>query len=285
MESYNLMTDRTYLRTLRSVYDMGSNRPDRTGTGTISLDSVSMSFTNHELASFPILLSKKVLFNKVKDELAWFVSGSTNVNDLPERTQNIWRPWASEDGSLGPIYGEQLRGGNNKVDQLARVVKSLKEDPYSRRHVITLWNPNELEEMNLPPCHGTMIQFVVTGDVEVPYLNMIMHQRSGDMFLGVPFNISSYALLHRLVAREVGIPSYRFTYTIGDAHIYLNHDSAVREQFSRIDKLEEMFLESPPVQLSIPPEFNLLFSTPEEWDNIELIDYNPLPFISAPVSV
>lgn len=270
---------REYRQCLEDVLMLGRERDDRTGTGTISLFAPAAIRIDNSGDTLPIVTGKKILFDKIKDELQWFISGSTNVNDIRKRSQNIWRPWANDDGSLGPIYGQQFRDVGGQ-DPLRDVIKAIKANPFSRRHVLTLWNTAQIDQMNLPPCHGTVIQFCVTPELgsEESRLDMFMYQRSGDMFLGVPFNITSYALFQKLVANSVGIPAGRFTYQIGDAHIYLNHIEQVKEYLER-----ETF---PFPTVTLPDVgINITTLSDYDWDSIVLNDYQHGEFISAPVSV
>lgn len=223
--------DVNYHSILEEVLEFGYVSKDRTGTGTMSKFGISRTYDISE--SFPLITTRKVSFENTVDELLWFISGSTNVNDLPERTQKWWRPWASEDGSLGPIYGKQLRNwvdpNGEEVDQLDRVIFNLKNIPHSRRTIIVLYNPGEVETMNLPPCHGNVIQFYLRDGK----LSCQMYQRSGDLLLGVPVNIASYSLLTYMIAQIIGAKPDKFHHVIGDAHIYLNHIDMVKQQLTR----------------------------------------------------
>ena len=240
---------------------------------------------------FPLLTTKRVFWRGVAEELLWFISGSTNARDLEDKGIEIWREWGDpETRELGPIYGKQLReftGVSREtigygegtftgeflfvVDQLQDTINQIKADPYSRRHVITLWNPAQIEEMALPPCHGNIIQFYVDADER---LNLFMHQRSGDMFLGVPFNIASYSLLLSMVAHVVGREPGEFIHSIGDVHLYSNHIEQALEQLEREPK------ELPTLVLQGPKD------TIDGWnlDLISLIGYDPHPPIKAEVT-
>lgn len=243
-------------------------RNDRTGTSTISVfgERVEYALTG----SFPLLTTKKVYWKGVVAELLWFISGDTNNNTLKQQNVHIWDEWEGENGELGPIYGKQWRDFNG-VDQLLRVQQSLREDPYSRRHIVSAWNPAEVDNMALPPCH-TMFQFYVDNHGR---LDCQLYQRSADLFLGVPFNIASYSLLTLMMAQTTGLQPGRFVHTIGDAHIYSNHVHQVSEQLNRKP--------SPAPTVSLNPlvrditEFTI--------DDIDLIGYDPHPAIKAPVAV
>lgn len=214
----------TYEEVLQFVSAHGDRRSDRTGTGTISFFNPPQ--IRYDLSQgFPLITSKKMHLKSIVHELLWFLSGSTNNNDLKKHGVSIWDKWAADNGELGPIYGAQFHRG----DQLNKTIQQLKENPDSRRHVITLWNPEDLEKQALPCCHGTVIQFYV----ESGELSLSMYQRSADMFLGVPFNIASYALFLEIVAQVCGYKAKQLILTLGDAHIYSNHVEQVREQLSR----------------------------------------------------
>lgn len=222
--------DENYHDMLSHILTDGVESSDRTGTGTISLFGLSKTYDISE--TFPLITTRKINFDSTVDELLWFLSGSTNVNDLPERTKKWWTPWVSEDGSLGKIYGHQWRHLPSG-DQLLKLIKGLKTNPDSRRHLVVLYNPNDLDEMNLPCCHGSVIQFYL----KEGKLSCQMYQRSGDMLLGVPVNIASYSLLTYMIAQVIGAKPDKFHHVIGDAHIYLNHLDPVksilrRESFS-----------------------------------------------------
>jgi thymidylate synthase len=230
---------RQYLEVLREVIDRGVDRADRTGTGTRALFGLQMRFRMSD--GFPIVTTKRVSFETVKAELLWFISGSSDVNDLRKLGARIWdanadadywKPKARFDGDVGRIYGVQWRHwrapDGREIDQRAEAIRLIRDEPYSRRIVVTAWNPGELGEMALPPCHA-LFQFFVAGD----RLSLQLYQRSCDLFLGVPFNISSYALLLHAVAQVSGLVADEFVHTLGDAHIYHSHLEQVREQLSR----------------------------------------------------
>lgn len=204
----------------------GAESDDRTGVGTLSVFGAFMKFDIRE--EFPLLTLKRTYWAGVIAELMWMLSGSTNAYDLPINVQKWWTPWADDDGELGPTYGKQFRNSGG-VDQLKNLVQGLRDDPNSRRHNIALWNPSEISHMNLPPCHGNLVQFYVR-DGE---LSCHMYQRSADMFLGVPVNIAFYSLLTHLVAKEVGLKPGEYSHSIGDAHIYSNHVEQCKEMVAR----------------------------------------------------
>jgi thymidylate synthase len=219
-----------YLELLDHVLKKGIEKRDRTGTGIISVFGYQMRFNLEE--GFPLLTTKKLHLKSIIHELLWFISGDTNVRYLKDNGVSIWDEWADKDGNLGPIYGYQWRSwpadGNRKIDQLAKVIDSIKNSPESRRHIVSAWNVGELEKMALPPCH-VMFQFYVAGGK----LSCQLYQRSCDIFLGIPFNIASYVLLTMMVAQVTGLIPGDFVHTLGDAHIYLNHIEQVKLQLTR----------------------------------------------------
>jgi len=221
---------RQYLELLDHVLGNGTRKPDRTGTGTISVFGYQMRFNLEE--GFPLLTTKKLHLKSIIHELLWFISGDTNIRYLRENGVKIWDEWADENGNLGPVYGYQWRSwpaaGGKMIDQLANVIRSLKEAPDSRRHIVSSWNPGEIEKMALPPCH-ILFQFYVAGGK----LSCQLYQRSCDIFLGVPFNIASYSLLTMMVAQVTSLRPGEFIHTLGDAHIYLNHIDQARLQLAR----------------------------------------------------
>jgi thymidylate synthase len=222
--------ERQYLDLLAELIAGGARRGDRTGTGVLSLFGRQMRF---DLArGFPLLTTKKVHFRSIVLELAWFLRGGTNVRWLQERGCTIWDEWADEVGDLGPVYGKQWRSwaapDGRTIDQIAAVVKSLRANPDSRRHIVSAWNPADVDDMALPPCH-CLFQFHVADG----RLSCQLYQRSADMFLGVPFNIASYALLTHLMAQATGLAPGEFILTLGDAHLYLNHLDQARRQLAR----------------------------------------------------
>lgn len=267
-----------YLNLVKDVLHCGEpDRSDRTGVSTISLFGPQMTFDLRK--GFPIITTKKILFDKVIKELLWFIRGDTNIESLGD-AKNIWEPWADDNGELGPIYGEQLRGHFARPDQLKNTIGGIQVNPYSRRHIISLWAPEDLPDMSLPPCHGIAMQFYVgrgfTG--EPMYLDLKMYQRSGDVALGVPWNISSYSLLLSLVARKCGLIPRYFIHSLGDAHIYSNHVKGLEEQLKR----ETLPL---PV-LSFSGRVYTVEDLAElEPKDIHLVNYKHHPFIKFKVAV
>ena len=257
---------------LAEVMAEGAQKGDRTGTGTRSVFGRQLRYDLSE--SFPLITTKRVHFKSVALELLWFLRGDSNVRWLQERGVKIWDEWADEDGELGPVYGVQWRSwptpDGGQIDQIARVVESLKTTPDSRRHIVTAWNPAEVDQMALPPCHA-MFQFYVADGK----LSCQLYQRSADLFLGVPFNIASYALLTLMVAQQTGLEPGEFVWTGGDCHIYSNHEDQVREQLSR-----EPY---PYPQLVLRRTPQDIFSY--ELEDFELVDYQHHPTIKAPIAV
>ena len=221
---------RQYLNLLDHVLKNGTEKRDRTGTGTISVFGYQMRFNLGD--GFPLMTTKKLHLKSIIHELLWFISGETNIRYLTDNGVKIWNAWADKEGNLGPVYGYQWRswpaGGGKTIDQLLNVVESIKQSPDSRRHIVSAWNVGELEKMALPPCH-LMFQFYVAEG----RLSCQLYQRSADIFLGVPFNIASYALLTCMVAQVTGLKPGDFIHTFGDAHIYLNHLDQVKLQLDR----------------------------------------------------
>jgi thymidylate synthase len=219
-----------YLDLLDHVIKTGVEKSDRTGTGTISVFGYQMRFNLEE--GFPLLTTKKLHLKSIIHELLWFISGDTNTRYLNENGVRIWNEWADQNGNLGPVYGYQWRswpaGDGRKIDQLTNVINSIKKSPDSRRHIISAWNVGDLDRMALPPCHLLFQFYVAEGK-----LSCQMYQRSADVFIGVPFNIASYALLTQMVAMATGLKPGDFVHTLGDAHIYLNHIEQVKLQLSR----------------------------------------------------
>lgn len=258
---------RPYLQLIREILKRGERRDDRTGTGTLSIFGAQLRFDLRQ--GFPLITTKKVLFPAVVRELLWFLRGSTNINDDLTQHTPIWDAWADEDGELGPIYGYQWRNfGGSGVDQIADAIDLIKNDPTSRRIIVSAWNPADLPRMALPPCHA-LFQFYVSGQ----RLDCQLYQRSADMALGVPFNIASYALLTTLVANECGLTPGYFVHTFGDAHVYLNHVAGLKKQ------LEREPYPLPRVTVANKPLGAITF------DDIELHDYRHHPFIRFKVAV
>lgn len=271
---------------LRHVRRSGVARQDRTGTGTLGIFGGRMEFDLSE--GFPLVTTKRVNFRAIVGELLWFLSGSTNVKWLNERGIHIWDEWADRDGELGPIYGRNLRrwpdGKGGTIDQIGDLLARLELDPYSRRHVISTWNVADIESMALPPCHGVATQFYVSDHLSLEAgtgygarkaLSCNMYQRSADMFLGVPFNIASYALLTHILAAQLGYDVGMLTWLGGDIHIYKNHLDQVDEQLKRQPR--------PMPTLMMNTDEPLLLEY--DMDDFALKGYDPHPAISAPVSV
>lgn len=261
-----------YLDLLRHIKENGTVKSDRTGTGTRSVFGYQMRF---DLADgFPLLTTKKLHLKSIIHELLWFLKGDTNVRYLQENGVRIWNEWAGPDGDLGHIYGYQWRSwpdyDGGSVDQITEAIETIKHNPDSRRIIVSAWNVADLPNMNLPPCHAFFQFYVADGR-----LSLQLYQRSADTFLGVPFNIASYALLLLMVAQVTGLKPGEFVHTLGDAHIYLNHLEQVDEQLSRTPrKLPTM---------KINPDVKSIFDF--KYDDFELVDYDPLPHIKATVSV
>ncbi|MEJ7604134.1 MAG: thymidylate synthase [Kofleriaceae bacterium] len=258
---------RPYLELLRNVLDHGERRTDRTGTGTISLFGAQ---TRYDLRDgFPLVTTKKVLFPAVVRELLWFLRGATNINDgLAEHTP-IWNAWADEHGELGPIYGYQWRNwGGTGIDQISDAISTIKQNPSSRRIIVSAWNVADLPQMKLPPCHA-LFQFYV----HERWLDCQLYQRSADLALGVPFNIASYALLMAMIAQECQLEPRHFVHTLGDAHIYLNHVEGVKTQLARDP------LPLPRLVLASKPVLELTF------EDISLEGYQHHAFIKFPIAV
>ncbi len=257
---------------LRHVLETGSDRGDRTGTGTRSVFGYQMRF---DLADgFPVVTTKKLHLRSIVHELLWFLKGETNIGYLRDNGVTIWDEWADEDGNLGPVYGAQWRswpdyeGGH--IDQIARLIEGIKTNPNSRRHIVSAWNPALVDEMALPPCH-CLFQFYVSDE----RLSCQLYQRSADIFLGVPFNIASYALLTLMVAQVTGLEPGEFIHTFGDAHIYANHFDQAKLQLSRTPK-------ALPV-MKLNPDVRDLFSF--TYDDFTLIGYEADASIKAPIAV
>lgn len=263
---------KTYLSLLEEVLTKGEEKADRTGTGTKSLFGHQLRFDLQK--GFPLLTTKKVYFKAVIHELLWFLSGDTNVKYLSDNKVRIWNEWADENGDLGRVYGAQWRSwqkpNGEKVDQIANVVKSLKEDPNSRRHLVVAFNPGELDQMALPPCHAFFQFYVANGK-----LSCQLYQRSADIFLGVPFNIASYAALTMMMAQVCGLAPGEFVHTFGDVHLYNNHVEQAKLQLTREPR------ELP--KLIINQSKTDIFDFTGE--DFELVNYDAHPRIAAEVSI
>ena len=261
-----------YLNLLKHVKDVGFKKEDRTGTGTLSVFGYQMRFNLND--GFPILTTKKIHLKSVIHELLWFLSGNTNIEYLKENNVTIWDEWADENGNLGPVYGHQWRSWDaadgSSVDQISDLINQIKTNPDSRRLIVSAWNVGEIAKMKLPPCHA-FFQFYVANN----RLSCQLYQRSADIFLGVPFNISSYALLTMMIAQVCDLKLGDFIHTLGDAHIYLNHMDQVNEQLERSTK--------PLPNMKINPLVKDIFNF--KYDDFELVDYDPYPLIKAPVAV
>ena len=263
--------ERQYLDLLADILAHGLRREDRTGVGTLGVFGRQMRF---DLAQgFPLLTTKRVHFKSVALELLWFLRGDTNIGWLKDRGVSIWDAWADDGGELGPVYGKQWRSwiapDGRVIDQIAQVVASIRDNPNSRRHIVTAWNPADVDEMALPPCHCLFQFFVAEGR-----LSCQLYQRSGDVFLGVPFNIASYALLTLMVAKVTGLQPGEFVHTFGDAHLYLNHIDQARLQLGREP------VAFPTLQLVDKTD---LFAF--DYEDFRLEGYKPRPTIKAPIAV
>ncbi|MBQ3690548.1 MAG: thymidylate synthase [Bacteroidales bacterium] len=261
-----------YLDLLKTILEKGTKKQDRTGTGTISYFGYQMRFPLSE--GFPLVTTKKVHLKSIIYELLWFLNGDTNVKYLQDNGVRIWNEWADENGDLGPVYGYQWRHWRTpqgtEVDQIKNLIEGLKNNPDSRRHIVSAWNPADVDDMALPPCH-TMFQFYVNDN----RLSCQLYQRSGDSFLGVPFNIASYALLTMMVAQVCGFELGDFVHTIGDAHIYLNHLEQVNLQLSR-----EPY---PLPTMKLNPEVKDIFAF--KYEDFSLENYQCHPTIKGAISV
>ncbi len=261
-----------YLDLLRRARETGVRRDDRTGTGTLGVFGHQMRFDLE--AGFPLVTTKKLHVKSIIHELLWFLSGDTNIRYLRENGVRIWDEWADENGDLGPVYGRQWRSwpapDGRPIDQIAQLMEGLKRDPYSRRHIVSAWNPAEIGEMALPPCH-CLFQFHVANG----RLSCQLYQRSADIFLGVPFNIASYALLTMMAAQVTGLRPGAFIHTFGDAHLYLNHLEQADIQLAR-DPL-------PLPRMVINPDVRSIFDF--VYDDFRLEDYQAHPHIKAEVAV
>jgi thymidylate synthase len=263
---------RQYLDLLTRVLDEGTTKSDRTGTGTLSVFGHQMRFDLAE--GFPAVTTKRLHMRSVTGELLWFLRGATNVGWLQERGISIWDEWADEAGELGPVYGHQWRSwptpDGRSVDQIAAVIEQIRTNPDSRRHIVSAWNVGDLEAMALPPCHALFQFYVADGR-----LSCQLYQRSGDVFLGVPFNIASYAMLTMMVAQVCDLEPGDFVHTLGDAHLYLNHLDQARLQLTREPR--------PLPRLRLNPERRSIDAF--DLADLELVGYDPHPGIKAPIAV
>jgi thymidylate synthase len=257
---------------LQHLLDNGTKKEDRTGTGTLSCFGYQMRFNLQD--GFPVLTTKKLHLRSIIHELLWFLKGDTNIAYLKEQGVRIWDEWADEHGNLGPVYGYQWRSWPNPdgshTDQIAKLIHSLKHNPDSRRHIVSAWNPSFIDDMALPPCHCLFQFYVADGK-----LSCQLYQRSADTFLGVPFNIASYALLTLMLAQVCGLQPGEFVHTFGDVHLYLNHIEQAQLQLTRDCR--------PLPQMKLNPQITNLFDF--TFEDFELVNYDPHPHIKAEVSV
>jgi thymidylate synthase len=257
---------------LQHILDNGTKKEDRTGTGTVSVFGYQMRFDLNE--GFPCLTTKKLHLRSIIHELLWFLKGDTNIQYLKENNVSIWDEWADEDGNLGPVYGSQWRSwpaaDGRHIDQITQVLDQLKNNPDSRRIIVSAWNVGEIDKMALPPCHAFFQFYVADGK-----LSCQLYQRSADTFLGVPFNIASYALLTMMMAQVCGLKPGDFVHTLGDAHLYSNHLEQAKLQLTRDFR--------PLPQLKINPEVKDLFDF--KYEDFELVNYDPHPHIKAAVAI
>jgi thymidylate synthase len=263
---------RAYLDLMRHVLEHGTKKADRTGTGTLSVFGHQMRF---DLAKgFPLVTTKKIHFPSIVHELLWFLTGDTNIAYLKANKVSIWNEWADENGDLGPVYGQQWRSwptpDGGQIDQIARLISGLRQNPDSRRHIVTAWNPADIDKMALPPCHALFQFYVADG-----HLSCQLYQRSADVFLGVPFNIASYALLTCMIAQVCGYRPGAFIWTGGDCHLYLNHLEQAQTQLVREVR--------PLPCLWLNPEINDVLAF--RFDDIRIDGYDPHPHIKAEVAV
>jgi len=257
---------------LQHILDNGVKKEDRTGTGTLSVFGYQMRFNLED--GFPVLTTKKLHLRSIIHELLWFLKGETNINYLKENNVSIWDEWADSEGNLGPVYGYQWRSwptaDGRHIDQIKQVVHQLKNNPDSRRIIVSAWNVGEIENMKLPPCHAFFQFYVADGK-----LSCQLYQRSADTFLGVPFNIASYALLTMMMAQVCGLKAGDFVHTLGDAHLYLNHLDQAKLQLTRDFR--------PLPQMKINPDVTDIFEF--KFEDFELLNYDPHPHIKAAVAV
>jgi thymidylate synthase len=262
----------TYHQLLKTILQNGVKKSDRTGVGTLSIFGYQMRFPLAE--GFPLITTKKIHLRSVIHELLWFLKGDTNIRYLRENGVTIWDEWADENGDLGPVYGKQWRAwqapDGRQIDQISQVIEQIKTNPDSRRHLVVAYNPADVDRMALPPCHAFFQFYVAEGR-----LSCQLYQRSADVFLGVPFNIASYALLTHMVAQVCGLQAHEFIHTLGDAHLYLNHIEQAKLQLSRDPR--------PLPRLKLNPEVKNIFDF--RYEDIEILGYDPHPAIRAEVAV
>tara|TARA_B100000963_G_scaffold353904_1_gene369429 strand:+ start:2440 stop:3231 length:792 start_codon:yes stop_codon:yes gene_type:complete len=260
-----------YIKLINHVLENGIEKNDRTGTGTLSVFGYQSRYNLEN--SFPLVTTKKIHLKSVIFELLWFLKGSTNIKYLKDNNVKIWDEWADRNGELGPVYGSQWRSWQTKngetIDQISELLNNLKNNPHSRRHIVSAWNVGEINDMALPPCHSLFQFFVVNNK-----LSCQLYQRSADIFLGVPFNIASYALLTMMIAQVCNLECGEFIHTLGDAHIYLNHINQARLQITREPK-------APPI-MKINKRTNIFDFV---YEDFEIVNYDPHPHIKAPISV
>ena len=260
-----------YIKLINHVLENGIEKTDRTGTGTLSVFGYQSRYNLEK--SFPLVTTKKIHLKSVIFELLWFLKGSTNIKYLKDNNVKIWDEWADKDGELGPVYGSQWRSWQTKngetIDQISELINNLKNNPHSRRHIVSAWNVGEINDMALPPCHSLFQFFVVNNK-----LSCQLYQRSADIFLGVPFNIASYALLTMMIAQVCNLDRGEFIHTLGDAHIYLNHINQAQLQITREPK------DSP--IMKIKKRTNIFDFV---YEDFEIVNYDPHPHIKAPISV
>jgi thymidylate synthase len=263
---------RQYHQLLARILDEGVRKSDRTGTGTLSVFGHQMRFDLSQ--GFPLVTTKKLHLKSIIHELIWFLAGDTNIKYLKENGVSIWDDWADADGNLGPVYGKQWRSwpkpDGTTVDQIQGLIEELKRNPDSRRMIVSAWNPAEIEKMALPPCHCLFQFYVAEGR-----LSCQLYQRSADVFLGVPFNIASYALLTHMIAQVTNLQPGDFVHTLGDTHLYLNHLDQAREQLSRQPRALP--------QLRLDPKVRSIFDF--RFEHVSIEQYDPHPHIKAPVAV
>ena len=260
-----------YIKLINHVLENGIEKTDRTGTGTLSVFGYQSRYNLEK--SFPLVTTKKIHLKSVIFELLWFLKGSTNIKYLKDNNVKIWDEWADKNGELGPVYGSQWRSWQTKngetIDQISELINNLKNNPHSRRHIVSAWNVGEINDMALPPCHSLFQFFVVNNK-----LSCQLYQRSADIFLGVPFNIASYALLTMMIAQVCNLDCGEFIHTLGDAHIYLNHINQAQLQITREPK-------DPPI-MKIKKRTNIFDFV---YEDFEIVNYDPHPHIKAPISV